>query len=94
MSTMKDLRPITWWIFWRYILIGGIVGVLTGGIVGAMFGFTVAIFGGSIETIQKISPFLGAFAGLFVAFYTLNFLLAKLIGKTIRGKRLMLVDAE
>ena len=91
---MKDLRPITWWIFWRYILIGGIVGVLAGGIVGAIFGFTVAILGGSIEAIQKITPFLGGIVGLFVAFYTLNYLFAKLIGKTIKGKRIMLVDAE
>ena len=93
MATMKELQPITWWLFWRYSVVGLIGGLIVGGIVGFIIGFVIAVFGGSSETTRSITPYAGAAAGLVFSFFLLNFLFTKLVEKTIKGKRLMLVDA-
>ena len=87
MANMKETRAVAWWLFWRYVLVSFIVGGVVGGVLGGIVGFMVGAFGGSTETIRSTAPYVTIIPALIASFLILNFLLTKLIGTTIKGKR-------
>jgi|EndMetStandDraft_4_1072995.scaffolds.fasta_scaffold208891_2 hypothetical protein len=97
MTTMAEIRRITWSIFWKWTLIALIGGFVSGFVVGLVIGALVAIIAGpgamAIGPWQNVISVISGLAGLFIGFLTLNYLLANSIGKQIGSKKLVLVDA-
>lgn len=95
-TKLNSLNKLTFYIYWRYVLIAGFLALLSGFIVGLLFGFFARIYYLSIKTslnselITLYSGILGGVAGLIIGFYVLRWLLSKVIGRDFNGRVLEL----
>jgi F0F1-type ATP synthase assembly protein I len=97
MATMAEVRRITWSIYWKWMLISIIGGFVAGFVAGALIGGVVGAVSGAsavkTEPWPSIIKIISGSLGFCVGFLTLNYLLARSIGKQIGSKKLVLVDA-
>ena len=88
MATVKETRSVTWFIFWRFIIASTIGGMIVGVAVAVVLAPVVR----TIPMSHSISPYVGLIGGSIVQFFALNIFLSYAVGKSISGKRLVLVD--
>jgi hypothetical protein len=93
MAAVNEVRRIAWSIYWKSVLLGVVLGAIAGFVVGFLFGMIGGLSGFERETVRLTSQWGGGLAGLAAGFWSLNFILARTVGKTIGGRRLELVDA-
>ena len=90
--SMKEVRRLTWSLFWRQALVAVIGAPILGFAAGFVVGFAFAWLGLAKYTIVG-ATIAGYVAGLLVSFFALNWALTKVIGAQIDGKSLALQDA-
>jgi hypothetical protein len=87
MILSKDLRQITWWLFWRFILGQFAVAVLVG-IVKNEFARNGLFISPVASWIITTVPL------LILSFLILNYLIKRLLSKQIGSKRVELIDVK
>ena len=93
MAKMSDVRHIVWSLYWRSALIGIPGGIIVGGVLGGVAGVVCAATGQSIEDARNWAAISSGVGGAIMSFFVLNYVFARTIGKTIGGKKLVLLDA-
>lgn len=86
---------ITWGFYWRgflYAIVLMIAGGVAGGITGGLLGFMMGMARVDLETIRKVTGFIGGVLGLGLGIYSFRFYLKWILGARFGGMRLVLMS--
>lgn len=78
-ASMKDLRKITWFVFWRYTIASMLVGNLLIVISKFIIEFIGNLFGFDKELLHLISAIFGLLSAVVGLFFVLNYILSKAV---------------
>ncbi len=92
MVAMDSMRGIAWSVYWKWALASALAVVVWNLIVGFLLGFLGLFIGFSVIDNQWLQPALQLVVWFTVSFFVLNYFLADVVGKSVGGKRLELLD--
>ncbi|WP_152534655.1 hypothetical protein [Martelella sp. AD-3] len=92
--SMKEIRGLSWWLFWRFTLSSLVGGYAASWVGGFVVGFAMALFGFNQDQIVTVTTALGWVIGLLFSFVCLNFFLARAVGRSFGGKTLNLSGSD
>ncbi|GLU28266.1 hypothetical protein [Brucella sp. NBRC 12950] len=80
----KRITKLTWWIYWRWLLLS-LLGPILGACSGALLGFIMGMSGVHLDNIKIITGVVGGVIGLSVAFFGLRFLVKRAVEHRVLG---------